>query len=192
MILISSNDRGIMMIELSVLVPFVLLIVFTAIEIAHYLRVHQAVTTMSREAANMAFRECSESTDTEVQNCLNSKRDKIVSAAKISLPGFDISNLRITFIREASADPSNPSVPPVSLHDPWTSCLNALCSPPSNWPVRFPKSRFQQSQGDLANLIDDVRVVVTGEVSYPYRSILPGLSKFLIPVGGIVRDASIF
>jgi hypothetical protein len=79
-----SCERGIALVEFAIIVPVLFAIIFGGIELARALRVQKMVSTMSREVANIAFRECTPALE-PVQACLENVVERVVP---LSSPGM--------------------------------------------------------------------------------------------------------
>ena len=55
-----TNERGVAMLEFAIILPILLLIFFAATDLYRVFSAHQFMSVLSREAGNVAFRECTE------------------------------------------------------------------------------------------------------------------------------------
>ena len=76
----SSPERGGVIVELALLIPVMMLLAFGSLEFSSNLGYSQQLSTLSREAANLASRECiDETNDTFIRDCLRDVTDHINS-----------------------------------------------------------------------------------------------------------------
>lgn len=80
----NRNELGVSVVELAIVIPLLLGLVFASLEFARALRVSKMVSTMSREAANYAMRECSPVWDSP-QPCLQDAVNKVQNFAAAGL-----------------------------------------------------------------------------------------------------------
>lgn len=78
-----SSEDGVAMVELAITVAFLLFIALAGLEFASSLKYLEVASVLSREAAGMAFRDCSAETDEDIlKSCLNTVKNKIENAGE--------------------------------------------------------------------------------------------------------------
>lgn len=87
---INSNQRGGAILEFSLVVPLLLSLSFAGFEFSRSLKILQIGSTLSREAANLAFRRCAVETGTALTSCLQGTANGIVNFSRITLPNVSI------------------------------------------------------------------------------------------------------
>jgi len=92
----SSTQSGTVMIELALVIPVLLAVIFGTFEISRVLQTDQALITFTRQCARSIFRDCAEVTEdpftpgSEVQTCMNGVYDDMLALANLAVPGAEI------------------------------------------------------------------------------------------------------
>lgn len=69
----NDNEQGVAMLEVAILLPLVFLFVFGGLEYSRTLERSQWVSQLSREVANVTYRECAASTGPVLNACIRTK-----------------------------------------------------------------------------------------------------------------------
>ncbi len=80
-----SSDAGHAFIELAIVIPVLFGIAIIGLDLARSLSVRQIANALTREAASMAYRDCSsETNDEKIESCLEGVRDFIAARSNVA------------------------------------------------------------------------------------------------------------
>lgn len=97
--------QGGVLLELVIIIPFILFLSFTGFELIRSLKYLNLAATLSREIANIAYREC-DPNNTNMQTCLDTYRQNLETYAitNLNLDGIEI---KVTYVSANSVDAWN-------------------------------------------------------------------------------------
>lgn len=181
-----KSDSGHAIAELAFFLPVLVLIAFASLEFSMMLKNYELATTLSRELANVAYRECAVSI--EAMNTANTMFDPD--------PCLDlvIRDLQQKFTKVANVQLV------VSLYH-WNpgagssgrSVMKATNG--GNYPSRYSVSRLERADVSTPTLgtsiIEEYRTVIIGEVYVPYNLMFSFMSRFASPVSGAMYAATV-
>lgn len=164
MIIEESPERGVALVELSIII-FVLLVFITAgFEFASALQQHERASMLSRQAAASAYRQCSAEVDsTAAESCLQGVVEHFEDFVAEALPGMEVI---ISMYRHDHEDLSCPlAFQAFSIvgGDHFRSRISAFSQGTSR----------SNEQTISADMVCTQRVVVAAEVFVPYRGLIP-------------------
>lgn len=76
------HDRGVATLELALVAPVLVLLVFATLEASRAVRLSQTISNFAREATVQAFLQCSDRSDPELSTCLSSVTKTVTAGAK--------------------------------------------------------------------------------------------------------------
>lgn len=85
---IYNNISGTVLVELTIIFPIILLITLTGFEFTRAIKFLKISTSFSKEMANLAIRDCSDSTTR--RTCLDEKRENLEKFAQTVVPEMEI------------------------------------------------------------------------------------------------------
>lgn len=176
-----DRERGNLLVELSFVLPILLLILFSTLEIVSYMRQRQLVQSASREGALRAYKECSGYSDlnnpTDIARATRCLAD--VAGEVRTLPGAANATIDLGLFRCVDPVPSGPPCVPTLISSGGTI---------SPWSGRL------ATPGDpLTQLIRSQGVAVVFHIEWPVTS-ATGVASWLNSVRGQfskVSDVSI-
>ncbi len=172
------GDRGAVLVEFAVILPLILVLVFAGSEFSRLIKVKQLVTTISREAANMAFRECVMN-EGATATCHTEMRNKLQTLARKKIPGTEV------IISVYNWDPE--------VDDEINTADGKVVDPPMVTAVGINQTKFAPSGDHIADaatrsinivprgIIERQRSVVIGEAYVPNTTVIGsflGLFRF--------------
>jgi hypothetical protein len=163
-----KRSKGAGLIELSIVLPILLILIFGAIELARSLRIYSSMNIVARGLASSAFRDCANKTlSGNLQNCLDSVINSTSNTAKDFLPNSTliVSLYKWDPTKTFPNEPTRAGISPVPA------------SPPNGTPVsRFSASSFSYANSVERNtLLKDNGIIVYSEVFFPYNTVVPSL-----------------
>ncbi len=141
------TQKGQAILELAMVLPVLIIIGFTGIEFSQALRTKQLSRTLSREAASMAYRDCSLSSGVRTVDCLNQVRASVMQSASLR-PG---TNVVLTM---------------------YESSPNINRFGPTGGSSRFSMGDLNTSGNSVGDLIRSQKVAVVAEVEVRHNSAL--------------------
>jgi Flp pilus assembly protein TadG len=79
------------MIELALVIPFLIIVVLAAFDFSGLFRNYQKLSMISRESANVAFRDClSQVSNSDIESCVAASHLKISTQLGAALPGVEL------------------------------------------------------------------------------------------------------
>ena len=164
-----KKSDGAALIELAIILPILLLLVFGVFEYSRAIHAKNIITNMSREGANLASR-----TSSTVQ--------QIMDAIALTAQPLDMTAKGMIFITEVRGQGADPTVPRVRAQHRWTGGSyqpsSRAWSGCSNWAdgaciENFDELTDDEAQADLNGLeLKDREVVFAVEVFYDYQAII--------------------
>ena len=85
-----NAERGSVLIELVLIIPFTILVALLSLEVSRYLQLIQVATSISKEAASLAYRDCAGDPQPKLRHCLNLVRAHISGWSGGSFPDREI------------------------------------------------------------------------------------------------------
>ena len=167
-----NAQHGAAYVELAMLLPLIIFLIYSAIELSSIIKTQQIVALLSRDAANNAFRKCAdEATQAAVLTCLTSEKNDLLSKAVPVYGNFDL----ILGVYRLET-------PTGSVYANTGSTLNS---------TRFPQTRFVAAD-DLSPLVVKQRVIATSEVFYTYNALIPWVGSLVNQSGKVLYEATLF
>lgn len=84
------SQSGGAILEFAMVMPILLSLSFAGFEFSRSLKIVQIGSTLSREAANLAFRRCVAESGTELNTCLQNVADETVNFSRVAVPNVTI------------------------------------------------------------------------------------------------------
>jgi len=161
-----KSENGAALIESVFIIVFIILFAASVVEFVQAFRTLKFATNISREAANLAFRECSDPDYAARQGCLSTVQNQIQSFAERVVGDTKV----IISLIDVSGGCQDDSVSTVGAEDDFPSAYlgDAACG------------ALIGMDGDLV----DHQVVVFAEVYVPYTPVIP----FIADIFGYVPD----
>lgn len=157
---------GNVLLELALILPVAIMVVFISLEVARCIEFIQVASSLGREAASLALRECSGDAQPKLDHCLNQIRDKIMQDYAGGLvPGTVVS---------ASVYAKNPTTS--ALTSGASDASGAYSTQYSLSGESIVGSDVHESPNLSSGVLDEQRTVVIGEAFVPYSPMIPGLS----------------
>lgn len=153
----ARSERGQSIIELALIIPILFVFFFGLLEFTVMFVQSQRVTTLSREVANAAFRDCSSRTGAELNSCLQGIVDQINVGANINniLPSFTAKGRVVASVYDWDLDSNAPRL---------LSRRGAGSSSQS--------SKYDENSVDKT-VVQNQGVIAIGEIYYNYTAITP-------------------
>lgn len=172
----ASSERGVAIIELAIVLPMLILLFFGAIELVRALQMQERMTVLTKEAANIMFRDCLELDEPALTQaagadaCMNKALADIDNASRFVMPG---ALWILSLYDKDSATPGN---------------LKARVSS-----AGAPASRFDTNPVPNGLLLSQGKIV-TAEVFFTYRPLFhDGVGgSNIIPVTTQLYDATMY
>jgi hypothetical protein len=173
-----------MMIEFALIVPLILLALFSLFEATHWMQIKQRVIMLSREAANATYRNCSfhnERASFSHDACLSQVRDRVNNFALRLFPDFNERGLIIVSLYQ---------------HTEAEGVQRKSIIPVTGGNGSF-STQFNSSNADLGNVARDQGQIVFGEAFYQLNFITPVSAIFNLmgmnaPILGACYEATVF
>ncbi len=150
------NSRGQSLVELGIALPLFLGILFGIVELSNMLMMSLRVSNLSREIANVTFRDCTFLNDTAIASCLSSDVTRISNEGNRILKNFNSLGIVI-----ASTYAKN------TPDSPFIRLVNQKTAGGGKY-----TSHYNVNNVDSAVINTHDRIVI-GEVIYPYVPITP-------------------
>lgn len=165
-----KKSNGAALVELSIILPLLLLLVFGVFEFGRAIRTKNIITNMSREGANLASRTLS-----TVQ--------QIMDAIALTAQPLDMTANGMIFITEVRGQGKSPTVPRVIAQSRWAGGgyhpSSKAWSGCRNWDEdgacleNFDKLTDDEAEADLKGLVlKDREIVFVVEVFFDYQAII--------------------
>lgn len=87
---LNASQTGGAILEFAIVIPILLALSFGGFEFSRSLKIAQVGSTLSREAANLAFRRCATETGASLTSCLQTVADDTVNFSRVTLPNVSI------------------------------------------------------------------------------------------------------
>lgn len=159
----AASESGAALIELAVILPFLLLLFFGAVDLVRMFQARQIMTALSRESANTVFRECLELDGQVLTDCIGDVWNRLTQVSGIALPGTRVvislyrwSGTTSTATRIAYCDSSPPPTP-------------SGCDVDGINNSRFTAASFPAGNTPLTVMIRETERLAVGEVFYTYQ-----------------------
>lgn len=152
------QQRGQSLVELGLLLPLFLAIIFGAVEYSSMFMTALRSSNLSRAAANNAFRDCAFLDGNSLSTCLQGNAQRLEEDAGLILSDFENRGKIIVSVFELDGGPAQ--------------LLGQETAGSGNF-----ESRYNSGTIDTVALSQQDRVVI-GEIVYPYEPITP-ISSFL-------------
>lgn len=160
----APKQHGSVLVEFILILPLVFLICLAAIDLSRAIRTFKIASTMSREVANMVFRECVTSDQAERSDCLNGVHGRIQGLATVLAPGSEV--LVTLFISQPGrgilTETRTVGTRPFRYAD--TAALDAPTG--TNGLLRIGESAIDPS-------ITERQAIVVGEAYVPFNPLVP-------------------
>ena len=179
------QSKGVVYLELAMVLPVLLLAAFACLEFSNVLRIHQTAALLSREAGYSVFRRCGDIDDqATLQNCVSDAQNALY------IQGTDI----LGFANPA--DGQNDLGVVISLFKYVNSCTDfdsgcetrsavapqAAAGLSDSTRARYHAVDFLTADGEHRPLMLSNGVVATGEVYLRYKPLIPMIGRlFLSP-----------
>lgn len=150
------RESGLAMLELALALPIVLIISFVSIETARSLRYVQVASTLSREVASLAYRDCVGDKDEKLMFCLRNVRDEVLGYANNLIGGSEVIVSMYTYDGTTAKDETSYEAGESSQYTLAGTAISGLTD---------------------TNFLTNQRIVVIGEVYIPYEPLVPRLSS---------------
>ncbi len=118
-----KQSRGVLSVELAIVVPIVVLMLLGGIEFAQSLRVYESLVSINRQLNTALFRMCLTRAPAQVQACIDNELTRVAATAPLSLPNvrlmasrwnFDLGTCTMTHFGVAGATIPGYATPRVS------------------------------------------------------------------------------
>lgn len=149
------NNKGQSVVELSMLLPLLVIILFGVIEYSNMFMVSLRASNLSRVVTNSSFRDCASLSGNALTNCLNTQLARTLEEGNLILPDFES---KATII--ASAFSKEDEALNVTL-------LDQRSAGEAEYESRFNASTINSS------IVDEFGRVVVGEIFYQYVPVTP-------------------
>lgn len=146
-------ERGAALIELAIVLPFLFVLFFGATELVRYIGTYQRLSVLSKEAANLVFRECIELDDDNARDCLQRVRNTMNGTQSSVLPN---TTFILTILRE----------PPSGI-----GAIQVLKEPPTDPPPHVSKFGSATAPAFRPGFVARARRVAVAEVFHVYDPI---------------------
>lgn len=168
--------RGQAIVELALILPLLLVIVFGTVEYSHMFMTALRASNLSREIANTAFRDCAFVGDLAMKGCLTTNVERVRNEGNVVLPDFSAQGMVIASAYEQDIGSS----PPVRLIAQRTGGSGDFTS------------RYDVNGVDPELLAKHERIVI-GEILYPYTPVTP-IKSFLtlLNVRTVIYEVTIY
>ncbi len=165
-----KKSDGVALIELAIILPILLLLVFGAFEYARAIHAKNIITNMSREGANLVSR-------------TSYPGQQIMDSIALTAQPLDMTANGMIFITEVRGQGADPTVPRVTAQRRWTGGSyhpsSRVWSGCSNWDAdgaclkNFDELTDNEAEVDLNGLeLKDREVVFAVEIFFDYQAII--------------------
>ncbi len=169
--ILRTQESGAVLLEFTLILPVVLMIIFAGIEYTRSLRGLQFTTTISRESASIAFRECSADLPAKISGCLDLVRDRMEDFASEVEPGTEVI---------------------LSLYENSSGTVSKLAESKrvdSNYTSRF--SEDSESFTGASEILTSHKRLVVAETFVPISRLVKEILKFDFGLSEALYDATI-
>ena len=171
-----ENHAGHAFVELAIVLPLVLMLAFAGLEFSKVLKQWQIATTISRELASIALRDCSAESgtvsteDLDLNYCLSESSELLKSRIKGLLP----ESILIVSLYDTSGTSSRASIRQV-----------AVVGETTTYKSRFNPEKLRKPGSTSGEAALELQSVVIAEVYLPYQSIVGGNYRYLSKLGAL-------
>lgn len=168
---------GSVLVEFILIMPLAIVICLAAIDLSRAMRTFKIAATMSREIANIVYRECVTSDVAERNDCLNNAHQAVQNTATAIAAGSQV--LVTLFIEQpdgAIGPVTRSSDVAIPFKFPDTASLSNLHTPGTE---DEDEALFIPGKLDLNESIRERQAVVVGEAYVPFQPIVPFFSMLL-------------
>ena len=160
----TKRSRGVLGVELAIIIPMLVLIFFGGLEFAHSLRIYEALTSINRQLNVRLFRGCLASLTP--QTCIDNEIASVVSNTTLTLQGVRVMGSRWEY----------------SLGACTMTHFGAGGAPIPGYAT----PRVTASLPEMLQSCQDQGVMYFGEVMVVYNPIIPAISSLLgVPSNGV-------
>lgn len=158
-----GSCSGHILLEATLIIPIIITIAFAGIEFTRSMRHAKIAMSLSREAANLVFRECSDRFSLNNTQCLRSKQLELDGFAESLVPGAEV--IVTVYITQETKPGTSIALPELRARQPQQPSANS-------------NPQFVTRLNAPPTFLSDEHTVVIAEAYVPYSPLISGISGF--------------